>query len=217
LGKRRRGAPLRASEALASRVLEELGFTIIDYHVPVIVDDVEVSDVDIVAEKDGRRYAIEVKAGAIDVSGLRQAYVNSVLTGMKPLVVARGYSGDEARALAKKLGVEVIVLPDTVMASPDDLREIVREAVVSAIADVIGRLTDCPSLTKEEWVLVEAIASEGVAGAAERLGLAIEDVAKALASLRKRGILRWSGGRSLVLEARLLALCRRLSLKEASS
>lgn len=208
---RRYGKPLRSSEALASRILEEMGYTILDYHVPVVVDGVEISDIDIVAEKDGERYAVEVKAGAIDISGLRQAYVNAILTNMKPLVIARGYSGDEAEVLARRLNVDVIVIPDAVMASSDDLREIIREAVADAVTDILGRLVDCPTLPEEEWSLVEAIASSGVAGAAERLGLPIDVVARAVASLRKRGVLRWSGGRGIVLEARLLTLCRRLS------
>jgi predicted RecB family endonuclease len=212
VGKRRRGRPLRSSEALASRILEEMGYTIVGYHVPVIVDGVEVSDVDIVAEKDGKRYAVEVKAGAIDVSGLRQAYVNAILTNMKPLVVARGYSGEEAEVLAKRLNIEVVIVPDAVMASSDDLREIVREAVADALTEVLGRLIDCPQLSEEEWSLVEAIASGGVAGAAEKLGQPVEAVAKAVASLRKRGALQWSGGRSLILEARLLVLCRKFEI-----
>ncbi|MEB2837181.1 MAG: restriction endonuclease [Desulfurococcales archaeon] len=205
-----RGRHLRASEALAARLLEELGYRVLGVHVPVTVNGVEVSDIDIVAERGGERYAVEVKAGAIDVSGLRQAYVNAVLTGMKPLVVARGYSGDEARALASRLGVEVILLPDVVAAGADEVREITREAVADALAEVIGRLVDCPSLGEEDWRLLEAIASEGgLPGAAERLGLSLEEAARRVASLRRSGVLRWTG-RGLVLEARILLLCRRL-------
>ena len=201
----------RASEALAARILEELGFRILSTHEPVVVDGVEVSDIDIVAERGGERYAVEVKAGAVDVSGVRQAYVNALLAGMKPLIVARGYSGEEARALAERLGVEVILLPDMVAAGADEVREIVREAVADAVLEVLGRLLDCPSLDPGEWALIESIARNGgLPPAAEELGLSLEEAARIIASLRRRGAIRWSG-RSLALEARILALCRRLN------
>ncbi|MEB3851954.1 MAG: restriction endonuclease [Desulfurococcales archaeon] len=199
----------RASEALAAHLLEELGFRVVRLHEPVVVGGFEVSDIDIVAERGGELYAVEVKAGAVDVSGLRQAYVNSILTGMRPLVVARGFAGEEARALAERLGVEVITLPDLVAAGADEVREIVREAVLDALVEALGRLLSCPQLSEDEWRLVEAIAAEGgLPQAARRLGLSVEEAARALASMRSRAGL--TGGRRLVLEARLLALCRLL-------
>lgn len=201
----------RASEALAAQLLEELGFRIVEMHRPVEVDGIEVSDIDIVAERDGVLYAVEVKAGAADVSGIRQAYVNGLLAGMRPLIVARGYAGREAEALAKRLGVEVVLLPDMVAAGSDELREIVREAVSDALSELLDRLTRCPPLSGEEWRLVEAIArEESLPEAAKSLGLSLGEAARVVAALRRKAGLR--AGRRLALEARILLLCRRLGL-----
>ncbi|MEM1903424.1 MAG: endonuclease NucS [Pyrobaculum sp.] len=83
---------------------------------------VEVGEVDILAvDEKGDLYAIEVKAGRVDVSGIRQAYINARLIEAKPLVIARGYADDAARQLAKELNVEVILLPDYIFLSIDDL------------------------------------------------------------------------------------------------
>ena len=69
---------------------------------------VEVGEVDILAvDGDGNTYAVEVKAGKIDITGIRQAYINAKLIGAKPLVIARGYAEEGARELARELGVEV--------------------------------------------------------------------------------------------------------------
>jgi predicted RecB family endonuclease len=83
---------------------------------------VEVGEVDILAVNErGEAYAVEVKAGRVDIAGVRQAYVNAKLLGAKPLVIARGYADEGARQLARELGVEVILLPDYVFLSIDDL------------------------------------------------------------------------------------------------
>jgi predicted RecB family endonuclease len=205
----------KASEALAARLLEELGFRVVGFHVPVLVGDVEVSDIDIVAERGGEKYAVEVKAGAADVSSIRQVYVNATLAGMRPLIVARGYSGEEAEALARRLGVEVILLPDMVAAGTDEVREIVYEAVADALSELLARLLECPPLEAVEWRLIEAIASRGsLTEAARHLGMSVEEAARLLAGVRRKARLRT--GRPLALEARLLALCRRLRLPAPS-
>ncbi len=76
-----------------------------------------------VSDAAGTKYAVEVKAGKIDVSGVRQAYVNSVvLGGVKPMIVARGFSNDSASQLASELGVKVINLAESVVMGIDELR-----------------------------------------------------------------------------------------------
>lgn len=103
-------------------LLPALGLTPKTTRFKVYRNGVEVGEVDIVAtDEKGDIYAIEVKAGRVDISGIRQAYINARLIGAKPLVIARGYADEAARELAKELGVEVILLPDYIFLSIDDL------------------------------------------------------------------------------------------------
>jgi predicted RecB family endonuclease len=104
---------------------------------------VEVGEVDILAvDGDGNTYAVEVKAGKIDISGIRQAYINAKLIGAKPLVIARGYAEEGARELARELGVEVVLLPDYVFLSVDDLYTAFTNAFVRSLAVITAIVTN---------------------------------------------------------------------------
>jgi Predicted endonuclease (RecB family) len=107
---------------------------------------VEVGEVDILAvDENGATYAVEVKAGKIDISGIRQAYINARLINAKPLVIARGFADEGARELAKELGVEVILLPDYIFLSIDDLYTAITNAFVrslTTVAAIISSLED---------------------------------------------------------------------------
>ena len=200
---------LRESESIAASVLSSMGFNVIDYHVKVVIEGAEISDIDLVAEKGGERYAVEVKAGYVDVSSVRQAYVNAVITGMKPLIVARGFSDEGARALSRALGVQVIVLPDQLVVQPDELGELVRDSVERALEDILLPLAACGSLTGEDLKVLDAIASSrSFDEAARALGVSSEELGRAVSSLRERGLLPRGGFRSLRLASILLRLCR---------
>lgn len=109
-------------EKLVMDLLPALGLSPKTTRLKIFREGVEVGEVDIVAiDEKGDTYAIEVKAGKVDISGVRQAYVNAMLMGAKPLVIARGYADEGARQLAKELGVEVVLLPDYIFLSLDDL------------------------------------------------------------------------------------------------
>ncbi len=202
----------RASEAVASSLLEDMGFRVLEARRRLEVNGVEVGEVDLIAERDGALYAVEVKAGPLDVGGVRQAYVNALIAGARPLVVARGYADDSARELARRLGVEVVTLPDSIPVTPEELRETVRDAVEAALAGVLARLTSCPELGHEEERLLEAIAaSETIKDAAEAVGATVEDVARGIARLRERGLIRERGPyRRVRIDAALTLLCNRL-------
>jgi predicted RecB family endonuclease len=119
---------------------------------------VEVGEVDILAvDERGEAYAVEVKAGRVDIAGVRQAYVNAKLLGAKPLVIARGYADEGARQLARELGVDVILLPDYVFLSIDDLYAALTNSLarfLAALAATAANLSDreieivesCPDL-----------------------------------------------------------------------
>jgi len=183
LGKHKRLA--RSSECFAVWLLENMGYVVENTRVPVTIDGVEISDIDIVALRDGTRYAVEVKAGSADVSSIRQAYVNATVSGMKPMIIARGVD-DKARALAERLGVEIIVLPDMLYAGFDDLREAVRESLYSMLNEIITYALTCPS--KEDLKLVAALAeSEDINDLALKLGVTVNDAASIIARLARKG------------------------------
>jgi predicted RecB family endonuclease len=199
---------LRASESVAASHLESMGFRVLEFHRKVVVDGVEVSDIDIVAEKNNIVYAVEVKAGLADVSSMRQAYVNSVLTGMRPAIVARGYSDEAARAVASRLGIEVIILDDQLFVQPDELRELIVDAVEEALERVTLPLSFCGSLGEEDLRAVRAIASaEDFSSAAKLLGVTAEQLGRLVESMRRRGVMPRGDFRAMRVASRLLLLC----------
>ncbi len=202
----------RNSEEIAARILEKAGFSVVDFHVPVIEEGIEVGEIDIVAKKDGEEYAIEVKAGMADINAVRQAYVNAVIAGLKPMIIARG-ADEAARKLAEKLGVSLIVLPDVVVSSTDDIKEIVEEAVEQALTDLLEPLLRCREIGDDDRKVLEALAMSqgGFRNAAEYLGLSVEEFAKRVERLRKSGLLPKGSSKKMRIAA-LVALvgCERL-------
>jgi len=204
------GRPWRGSEAIAASILEELGFKVLEFHKPVTVGGVDVSDIDIVAEKDGYKYAVEVKAGQADVNAVRQVYVNAELSGMKPLLIARG-ADEKAIHTAERLGVELLVLPDILIAGVDELREIVYEAVWDAIASITTIPGRCSELEERDLEILHAVASKPtIHDAAQEAGVSVEDVVRVLDKLRKMGFIpkprKYMVMRSLA--SLVIALCR---------
>lgn len=179
----------RASVEVAKRFLERRGYRVLREHVPVVLKGVEVGEVDLIVEDaEGRRCAVEVKAGKLSVSGVRQAKVNSDLLGLAPLVVARGYSDEAARILAEELGVEVVCLPDLVAIDEVELYSIIRAAVEDVILELLCSLRILRDPDAVE-VLVAIASSERLEEAAERLGVEARELEARLAALRRRGLL----------------------------
>ncbi|MEM4627646.1 MAG: hypothetical protein QXX37_05125, partial [Ignisphaera sp.] len=125
-----------SSERVAVSVLEELGYNVLEMRKKVVVNETVVGEVDaVVDDGTGQLFAVEIKAGKIDISGIRQAYVNSVILGMKPLVICKGFADDAAKELAEKLGVKIIQLSDIFLVESEELEIILREVVEDAIAN----------------------------------------------------------------------------------
>lgn len=117
-------------------------------------EGVEVGEIDILAtDEKGELYAVEVKAGKVDITGIRQAYVNAKLVGAKPLVIARGYADEGAKLLAEELNVDVILLPDYIYLSIDDLYNALSNAIARILLVILSVLT---SLDQSE---IEALES----------------------------------------------------------
>ena len=195
-----------ASERIAARVLEERGFEILEAHKKLVVDGVEVGEIDLLARgPDGSLYAVEVKAGRLDVHGVRQAYVNALVAGAKPLVVAKGFADDAAKTLAEKLGVEVVELEDVFLVDAEELEEVVETGVAEALDDLLRLLLD-PRLRPrpEELEALQALAEKGNPyEAARSLGRSVGEMKPLLEKLRSTSLAR-RGPRGLRLAARLL-------------
>ncbi len=197
-----------ASERIAFRLLEERGYEILETHRKVVVEGVEVGEVDAVARgPDGSLYAVEVKAGRLDVHGVRQAYANAVVLGYKPLVVCKGFADDAAQKLAEKLGVEVIELEDVFLVDAEELEDIVRGAAAEAVADALSLLLEPPRIPPGLLEAVKAIAgSSSPLDAAKRSGLGLREVAEAAKLLKEKSLLARKGGWRGVALAAALAL-----------
>ncbi len=184
---------MRSSMSAAKAILRSMGFEIVGERIPIRRGGFEISDVDLMASKDGELYAVEVKSGRLDVGGVRQAYVNSLLVKAKPLVVCRGFADPSAEALAKELSVEVIVLEDLFLSDPEELRSIIREEIRRGLMEVLPTVINPPKLEPTDLDVLRAIAStEGFKEAAESLKVSEDDLGRELGRMRRQGkIPRW--------------------------
>lgn len=138
-------------EDYVAELLSRLGFKVVGRRVKVTINGIEVGEVDMVAVDDsGNRYAVEVKSGKVDVSAVRQAYVNAKVLNAKPLIVSRGYSNDSSKALANELNVQVINLEDAVVLTVDELRTVVESVIYEAIGDLINTIFSLASKSCNE-------------------------------------------------------------------
>ncbi len=120
-------------EDIVEELLASMGFEIVGKRSEVNIRGVRVAEVDLIARKDGEVWAVEAKAGKVDVSGIRQAYVNAKVLGARPLVVCRGFSDESARVLADALGVSVMLLPEYVYVSLEELESVVSMGLIRAL------------------------------------------------------------------------------------
>lgn len=186
----------RSSERIAARLLEQLGYHVVEAHRRIMVNNVEVGEIDFVAKgPDGETYAVEVKAGKIDVTGVRQAYVNAQVAGMKPLVICKGFADDSARELANTLGVKVISLSDVFLVEDEELEVILREVVEDVIEEYFSMLiTPPPQLRHDQLRILRVVArSATISEAAEKLGMSIESLIRRFDEMRGQGVIpKWA-------------------------
>jgi predicted RecB family endonuclease len=178
----------RASVEIAKRVLEKRGYTVIDENASIRLNGLEVGEVDLLARgPSGELLAVEVKAGGIGVSELKQLYVNALILNAKPVAVARSAS-DEARALASRLGIELAELSDLLTVDEEELYNVVKSAVEDALFEL---LTALPAVSDDRIArLLEAVAQgETLEQAARIMGLETGELEKSLGELRRSGLL----------------------------
>ncbi len=197
-------------ENIAEEVLTRRGYRIVGKRYRIKVEGVDIAEVDILAEKDGERYAVEVKAGRVSVTDLRQVYANAVLLKAKPLIVCRDFSDEAARKTAELLGVEVLFLPEfLVFVTPEELVY----SVKSAVKEVLLELLTLPQveLSSEDVRVLKAIAeADSFRDAAVKLGMEISELGRRVAELRKKRVLVGEDYSSLRLRAILLLSIRKV-------
>ncbi len=145
----------RKFEDFIADFLAKIGYKILDKRVKVMINNVEVGEVDILALDDyGRKYAVEVKSGKIDVSGIRQAYINAKIINAIPMIIARGFSNDSAKTLAEELGVKTILLDEVFVLSHDEVKSIIEDVLYDIINEF---LTILISTAQFDDKLIEAV------------------------------------------------------------
>ncbi|MEM1933049.1 MAG: recombinase RecB [Desulfurococcaceae archaeon] len=205
----------RSSEEIAVKVLEKNGFRIIDRGAKIVINGIEVGEVDAIAEDpSGVRYAVEIKAGTIDINGIRQAYVNSQLLGYKPLIVAKGFADESAEILASNLGVKTLLLSDQFIIDAEELEVIVETAFWRIIENVLDMMFIERALEAEDEETLNAMVKSGtIKELAESLNCSIEEAVDRIRKLQDKNVLgrNTKNYQELRLQAKLVLLNHKLN------
>ncbi|MEM1661764.1 MAG: recombinase RecB [Desulfurococcaceae archaeon] len=205
----------RSSEEIAVKVLEKNGFRIIDRGAKIVINGIEVGEVDAIAEDpSGVRYAVEIKAGTIDINGIRQAYVNSQLLGYKPLIVAKGFADESAEILASNLGVKTLLLSDQFIIDAEELEVIVETAFWRIIENVLDMMFIERALEAEDEETLNAMVKSGtIKELAESLNCSIEEAVDKIRKLQDKNVLgrNTKNYQELRLQAKLILLDHKLN------
>ncbi|KAA0014963.1 MAG: hypothetical protein FE041_01350 [Thermoplasmata archaeon] len=181
---RRRGI---SAERIARRMLESRGFSIIATNHKIDSKGENIAEIDIIAEKDGQKYAVEVKSGKASLSAIRQAFANAQLAGYKPMIICK--KSDEAtREAAKKLGVEIFEFSEYhMLLEPEELESIVKKCM----EEVMEEYGFVPSLnldSKASKILRAIAESDDFEQAAKILKMKKDKLGKEVANLSKKGL-----------------------------
>jgi predicted RecB family endonuclease len=185
-----------SSERIAQEVLETIGFKILETRKKIILNDIEIGEVDAIAVDDkGTLYAVEVKAGKADITGVRQAYINALLLNAKPVIVCKGFADDAAKELAEKLGVQVIQLSDVFLVESEELNIVVRDVIEETLTEYLELFYSFNPYIKPDYIeILQAIYATSTADeAAEKLGIDVATLMKKIDDLRKIGVIpKWA-------------------------
>ena len=198
-------------EILAEDILTNLGYRVIRRNERIKIRDVDVAEVDLIAEKNGEKYAVEVKAGTISVTDIRQAYTNAAILGYKPVIMCRGFSDESAKALADHLGVEIIKFQDfIVFSTPEEIYNIFFNTMIDVLLQIVQPLYHSSKKELNTNMLEALAAANSLGEAAQKTGM---NVKKLLSELEKAGFKKVAehGARDfnfLKLQALLLLLIR---------
>ncbi len=167
-------------------MLESRGFSIVATNYKISSGGENIAEVDIVAEKDGRKYAVEVKSGKANLTAIRQAYANAKLAGYKPMLICKKMDEASMEA-AKQLGVEVMEISEYhLLLEPEELEGIVKKCM----EEVMEEYGFIPvfKLDKKTRKIMKAIAkSDNFSQAAKKLKMEEEEMMKKLGEISRKG------------------------------
>lgn len=171
------------AEDVAVSILEKLGYTVLEKRKPIVVGGVKVAEIDMVArDQEGNVLAVEVKSGKASVTDVRQAFSNSKLLKVKPLLVCKGFSDASAASLASELGVRYILLPEYYLFTFEDFKEVSKDIVHDLLTMYLS--LNVEEIKGEEERIVEAIAgSNSFSEASAKLNTSEEELGKIISNM----------------------------------
>ncbi|MEM2179944.1 MAG: YraN family protein [Nitrososphaeria archaeon] len=187
-----------SSERIAKSILKKMGFQILEKNKKVVLNGTQVFEVDLIAkDPSGDVYCVEVKAGRIGISDIRQAYANSMVLGLKPLIICKGYADKATEVLAEELKVKVFLFPDYYcLIEPEDLDYIVREAVRDVLEEYgLVSLSVLENITKRELKILKTFSeNKTFEDCAKSLNIDLEKLGEQISLMREKGLLHKTEG-----------------------
>lgn len=180
-----------SSERIAKRLLENRGFHILSTKHVIKEGDEKIAEVDIIAEdSNGKRYAVEVKAGKGDMNSIRQTYANAKLCEYKPMLICKGYADDAARKAAIKLDVKVVELSEYyLLLEPEELESIIKKCI-EEVFETHGFLPYTAEIDDKDRKLLKTISTaKNFDEAAKQIKIDQKELGKKIEDLTNRSIL----------------------------
>jgi len=172
-----------SAEEVATSILENLGYLILERRKQVVSGGVKVAEIDLVVkDPEGSVFAVEVKSGKASVTDVRQVYSNSKLIEAKPLLVCKGFSDSSAISLASELNVRYLLMPEYYLFTLEDFKEVAKEIVYDLLTLYLS--PDINNLTEEDIKVVEAVSgSNSFSEAAGKLDITEEELGRKISNL----------------------------------
>lgn len=169
-------------------MLESKGYEIIATNYKINSKGENIAEIDIVAEKDGEKYAVEVKSGKASLTSVRQVYANAKLAGLKPLLICKK-SDDAIKEAAKKLGVEIMEFSEYhLLLEPEELESIVKKCMEEVLEE--HGFIPVLKLDDETQLILKAISeAKNFEHACKLLKMKEEELTTKLGKLSRKGIL----------------------------
>lgn len=172
-----------SAEDVATSILENLGFSILERRKSVIVGGVKVAEVDIVAkDPEGNVLTVEVKSGKASVTDVRQVFSNSKLLNAKPLLICKGFADSSAVSLASELEVRYLLLPEYYLFTLEDFKEVANEVIYGILTLYLS--LDIDNMTEEDLKIIETVSSSNsFSEAAAKLNISEEELGKQISNI----------------------------------
>ncbi len=178
-----------SAERIARRMLDSMGYAIVEANHELRSEGETIAEIDILAEKDDERYAVEVKAGRANLSSVRQAYANAQLAGMHPMLICKK-ADDAVMESAAQLDVAVVEFSEYhLLLEPEELEAIVKTCM-EEVMEEYGFLPYTVSLDDHGREVLHALATAGdFQRAAAQLDMSDDELGQELGRLSDRGVL----------------------------